>query len=140
MAIGQVRQARVQRADLAVSWVGDIAEMWRVQWRMSSAAVVGEIAVGRFMRCYRGKSRACGARRFFLLRTQALRPGLNCDAPPALRSGAGEEAGEAWRGHGCAVPLQRQDAAFGLGAPALQQAGLSDAPTTEVNLLLRASQ
>jgi len=32
------------------------------------------------------------------------------------RSGAGEEAGEAWRGHGCAVPLQRQDAAFGLGA------------------------
>ena len=27
-----------------------------------------------------------------------------------------EEAGEAWRGHGCAVPLQRQDAAFGLGA------------------------
>ena len=29
--------------------------------------------------------------------------------------GKGEEAGEAWRGHGCAVPLQRRDAAFGLG-------------------------
>src|SRR6267154_2605112 len=26
------------------------------------------------------------------------------------------EAGEARRGHGCAVPLQGQDAAFGLGA------------------------
>jgi len=26
------------------------------------------------------------------------------------------EAGEARRGHGCAVPLQQQDAAFGLGA------------------------
>ena len=51
---------------------------------MSSAAAVGEIAVGRFMCCYSGKSRACGARRFFLLRTQALRPGLNCAAPPAL--------------------------------------------------------
>ena len=85
---------------------------------MSSAAAVGEIAVGRFMRCYRGKSRACGARRFFLLRAQALRPGLNCDAPPGLRSGAGRarKAGEARRGHGCPVPLQRQDAAFGLGA------------------------
>ena len=31
-------------------------------------------------------------------------------------SEAGEEADEARRGHGCPVPLQRQDAAFGLGA------------------------
>jgi hypothetical protein len=33
-----------------------------------------------------------------------------------LRGYKGSEAGEAWRGHGSAVPLQRQDAAFGLGA------------------------
>jgi len=38
------------------------------------------------------------------------------------RGEAGEEAGEAWRGHGCPVPLQRQDAA-------LAWARLSDAPT-----------
>jgi len=55
---------------------------------MTSASAVGEIAVGRFMRRYSGKNRACGARRFFLLRTQALRPGLNCDAPP--RPGRGK--------------------------------------------------
>jgi hypothetical protein len=71
---------------------------------MSSASAVGEIAVGRFMRCYNGKSRAFGARRFFLLRTQALRPGLNCDAPPALRSGAGRARKPVRLGAGTGVP------------------------------------
>src|SRR5712672_748363 len=85
---------------------------------MSSASAVSEIAVGRFMRCYSGKSRACGARRFFFI----AYPGLTAWAKLWRASGAsergeaGEEAGEAWRGHGCPVPLQRQDAAFGLGA------------------------
>src|SRR6266404_6344427 len=78
---------------------------------MSSAAAVGEIAVERFMRRYSGKSRAFGARRFFLLRTQALRPGLNCDAPPrpgrgkpALRSGAGRAKKPMRLGAGTGVP------------------------------------
>ena len=85
---------------------------------MSSAAAAGEIAVGRFMRCYRGKSRGCGARRFFFI----AYPGLTAWAKLWRASGAsewggtGEEAGEARRGHGYPVPLQRQDAAFGLGA------------------------
>jgi len=71
---------------------------------MSIAAAVGEIAVGRFMCCYRGKSRASGARRFCLLRTQALRPGLNCGAPPALRTGAGRAKKPVRLGAGTGVP------------------------------------
>ena len=43
-------------------------------------------------------------------------------------SGAGEEADEARRGHGCPVPLQRRDAAFGLGAPFLRQDKLKRRP------------
>src|SRR5882762_6299490 len=99
---------------------------------MSSAAAVGEIAVGRFMRCYRGKSRASGARRFFLLRTQALRPGLNCDAPPrpgrgkpALRTGAGRAKKPMRLGAGTAVPCPYN----GKMRPSAW-ARLGDAPTT----------
>jgi len=91
---------------------------------MSSAAAVGEIAVERFMRRYSGKSRAFGARRFFLLRTQALRPGLNCDAPPrpgrgkpALRTGAGRAKKPMRLGAGTGVPCpyngERRPSAWG---------------------------
>ena len=99
---------------------------------MSSAAAVGEIAVGRFMRCYRGKSRASGARRFFLLRTQALRPGLNCGAPPrpgrgkpGLRTGAGRAKKPVRLGAGTGVPCPYN----GKMRPSAW-ARLSDAPTT----------
>src|SRR6267142_1172190 len=78
--------------------------MWRVRQRMSGAAAVGRDCGWAFYVAVQRQGSRLRRSEVFLLRAQALRPGLNCDAPPALRTGAGRARKPVRLGAGTAVP------------------------------------